>query len=178
MHPKLSRIRSADMKQLMVRFIVALFTFVIGTSLAVLSTGFSYSSQLTSKATAASRLAEENVITGIVLYHLARTDSMVEKSNYYVSCYNYSDPPTEVMTYLTGTGVHAEPLSQIQYDSASYYLDPVFLRVGRIRWLNDEEILVGGSLRGVRWNRDARAYLFHLVRDHGSWRITSAETIT
>ena len=164
------------MKQLIVRFIVALFTFALGTSATVVSTALS-SRQSSSDAKSVSRLSEETAIASIVLNQLAQ-DSMVATSNYYVSSYNYSDPSTEVMTSLNQTGVHAEPLSQIQYESASYYIQPVFLRVGRITWLSDHEVLVGGSLRDGHWNRDSRAYLFRLEREHGNWRITTAETIS
>lgn len=166
------------MNKCIIRLVVAIATFAIGTSATLLSTVFSSASKSESNATSVSRLAEEKVLAGIVLNHLAQQDSLpVEKSNYYVSGYNYSDPSTEVLSYLTGNGVHAESLSQLPYDSMSYR-EQSFLRVGRVTWLSDEEVVVAGSVRDGGWRRETRAYLFRLVREHGTWRITSAETIT
>ena len=165
------------MNHWIIRIVVAISTLAIGTTATLLPTTFRSATPSKSSATPVSRLAEEKTITGIVLLHLAQSDPAVEKSNYYVSSYNYADPSGEVMSYLTGNGVHAEPLSQLPYDSMSYR-EVSFLRVGTITWLSNEEIIVAGSVKDGCCHYDARAYLFHLVREAGDWRITSAETIT
>ena len=50
------------------------------------------------------------------------------------------------------------------------------LRVGNIRWVNDNEVLVGSSSRRWSLNTD-RAYLYHVVLQGNRWVIKDYELL-
>jgi hypothetical protein len=165
------------MRNFILRLVIALATFMIGTSATALFNSFRHSSSTTRNAV--SRQAEETNIMRTIFRHQIEQDSNLERNSYYLSCYNYSDPPTKVTTYLLAQGLPARTLSQLPYSSSKPGTATLFLRVGSINWLSDKEVVAGGSLRSSAWSTcETRAYLYHLVREDGGWKITATETIS
>ena len=186
------------MKHLVIHLAVALAMFTIGTTTHTL---FSIRSDSEIKAheVAKSRAQEESKITQAVFRHQIGaasssslntyappgtflntytpfTDSL--PNTYYLSCYNYEDPSDQIMARLAfAKEIRVRKLSELPLDG--YVNDGqgrIFLRVGNIRWISANEVIVGGSYRNG-WNM-AQAYVYRVVRDKGGWRVISSETIS
>jgi hypothetical protein len=108
----------------------------------------------------------------------------VETAVYYLSYSNDNDPGVETMQNLKADKLRVRRLSELGTfpitNSGCYYCPTgeteFILRVGSIRWLNDNEVLVGGSLRRWEGNVD-RAYLFHVVRKGRWWIVKDHELL-
>jgi hypothetical protein len=168
------------MRKIIIYLGTALLMFTLGTFTTVLFPSLKYTSEFESNKGTVSRLAEETEIASIVFRYQIEHASNLEHYAYYLSCYNYSDPSDKVIAYLNSNGLSAKVLSEVQHHSYSPDApDIMFLRVGKIEWINDTEVVVGGSFRDIHWgNRETRAYVYRLLREDGGWKVISAETIS
>jgi hypothetical protein len=166
------------MKHLVIHLAIALATFVIGTTTQTLFPFHSYSETKAGELVIKSRAEEEAKITEVVFRRQIWQDANAPMSHYYLSCYNYADPSAQIMARLMQSpAARVRKLSELPLDH-NYRNDEwkVFLRVGRIGWINDNEVMVGVTYRSG-WNM-TRAYIFHLARENGAWRVKSSETIS
>jgi hypothetical protein len=166
------------MKHLAIHLLIALAMFMVGTTAHTL---FSVrdDSEVKSRKAAKSRADEENEIKVLVFRDQIASISTYQANTYYLSCYNYADPSDQIMAQLALTApAHLKKLSELHpVPYASFVNNKIFLRVGWINWINETEVLVGGSCRD-EWNNTARSYIYHVVREKGVWRMRSSETIS
>lgn len=162
------------------RLAVAFLTFKIGVMLysVLFGYGMAYLTPIEE-----SRLRRpEDMAQTVFRYEIEHFTPGAERSIYYLSCYNDSDPEATTMEEMASDMLPVRRLSEIRlYPNSGCYYCPdgkieFILRVGSVRWLNDDEVLVGGSLR--RWVGDVdQAFLFHVVRRDGSWVVKDHELL-
>ena len=166
------------MKHLVIHLAIALATFAVGTTAQRLLPSHSDSETKAGELVIKSRAEEEAAITELVFRQQLQQDTNAPTKLYYLSCYNYTDPSDQIIARLASkTAAPVRRLSELQLLS-NYRNNPwvVFVRVGRIRWISENEVVVGGSYRDD--GNVTKAYVFHLARENGVWRVTLSETIS
>ena len=166
------------MKHLVIHLTIALAMFMIGTTANTLFSLHSDSRIKQGELVTKTRAEEESEITQAVFRHQIRDASGFSLNIYYLYCYNYADPADQIMAQLaSATTMRVRRLSELPLNDYVYSgQERIFLRVGSIRWISENEVIVGGSYRNG-WNT-AQAYVYRVVRDKGVWRVMSSETIS
>ncbi len=107
----------------------------------------------------------------------------IDTAVYYLSVANDSDPGAETIASLKNSKLPVRRLSELgTYPTtfSCYYCadseTEFILRVGSVRWLGDDEVIVGGSLRRWRGNVD-QAYLFRVAREQATWVVKEHELL-
>ncbi|HEX8651756.1 MAG TPA: hypothetical protein VF708_13030 [Pyrinomonadaceae bacterium] len=186
------------MKHLVIHLAIALAMFTVGTATHTLFSVRS-DSEIKAHEVAKSRAQEESKIIEAVFRRQIGEDSSSSlnayappgtflntytpftaslPNTYYLSCYNYADPPDQIMARLAfAREMRVRRLSELPLDDhVQSGQGRIFIRVGSIRWISANEVIVGGSCR-YGWNA-AQAYVYHVVREKGVWRVMSSETIS
>lgn len=124
----------------------------------------------------------EDINEAIIRYQIAHF-TPVDTAVYFLSVANDSDPGAENMVSLKNSNLPVRRLSELgtyPTDFSCYYCPnsetEFILRVGNIRWLNQDEAIVGGSLRRWRGNVD-QSYLFRVVRERTIWVVKEHELL-
>jgi hypothetical protein len=166
------------MKHLVIHLAIALAMFMIGTTADTLFSLHSDSRIKRGELVTKTLTDEESEITQAVFRHQIGDASSFSFNTYYLSCYNYADPSDQIMAQLASTpALRVRRLSELPLDD--YMKDGqwrIFLRVGNIRRISENEVVVGGSYRNG-WSA-AHAYVYRVVREKGVWRVISIETIS
>src|ERR1700687_589890 len=108
---------------------------------------------------------EEDIAQTVFRYQIEHFTPGAARSIYYLSCHNDSDPEGLTMEEMADDNLPVRRLSEIRlYSDFGCYSCPdgkveFILRSGSVRWLSDNEVLVGGSLRRWQGNVD-QAFLF------------------
>jgi len=125
---------------------------------------------------------QENINEAVFRYQIDHF-TPVDTAVYFLSVANDSDPGYETIASLKNSNLKVRRLSELgTYPTsfACYYCPDgeteFILRVGNIRWFNEDEAIVGGSLRRWRGNMD-QAYLFRVVREGRSWVVKEHELL-
>lgn len=129
-------------------------------------------------------LAETEITKTIFRYNIQQFFADAESPTYFLSEHVNRDASEDVILSLQREGLRVRRLSQLGMNHGAHldcYYCPkgpseFILRVGKIRWLNDHEVLVGSSSR--RWSLNAdRAYLFRVVLEGDRWVIKEHELL-
>lgn len=166
------------MKHLVIHLTIALATFAVGTTTQALFPSPSDSQIKAGEAAIKSRAEEEAEIIEVVFRRQIWQSPNAPTKFYYLSCYNYADPSDQIMARLaSNTTVPILKLSALPLDP-DYRNNPwkVFIRVGSIRWISENEVVVGGSYRDD--SNGAKAYIYHLIQKNGVWQVKLSETIS
>ena len=163
------------------RLALAFLTFKIGVVVYYLVFGYGLAYFI--PAESARARWEEDIGESVYRYEIKHF-TPVETAVYYLSYADDNDPGAETMKHLKGDNFPARRLSELgtypMTNSGCYYCPTgeteFILRVGSVRWLNDNDVLVGGSLRRWVGNVD-QAFLFHVVRRDGVWVVKDHELL-
>ena len=173
------------MRILAIRVFVALLTFLIG----LLCFAVSRPARLELRNCVVNfedtrTAAEVEIATTVFRYNIQELFFDVESPTYFLSENEDRDAREEVVSRLRDEGLPVRRLSQLgmnrclQIDCVYCPKAPeseLILRLGKIRWLNDREVLVGGS--GRRWYLNARAFLYHVVLEGNRWIVKHYELL-
>jgi hypothetical protein len=162
------------MKKFALRLAVGLLAFAAGvTSSAILVLPHTHERPPLPGVTAQS---VEDEIRGAVFRHQIQARSDGPGTAYFLSSYNFADPPDSVMKYLTANQLTVRRLSEItNWDWPNPNSARVFVRTGKLRWLSEDEVLVGGSCR--IWSHLEEAYIYKVILEDGHWKVKSSEAI-
>ncbi len=169
------------MRRLITRLTVAFLTFKI--SVFVFYSLFGYGMAALIPIEKARLRWQDDIAEAVFRYQIEHFSPGVERSVYYLSNSNDSDPSAWTMQEMQSDKLPVLRLSEIGMGDRSFSCHycpdgerEFILRVGRVRWLNDNEALVGGSLRHWVGNVD-KTFLFHVVRQRSRWVVRDCELL-
>lgn len=169
------------MKRLIVG--LAVFCFAFGTGLLTNVALFGNDTACCSMPIEKARVRWQEKINEAVFRYQIGHFTPVETAVYYLSVANDSDPGAETIASLKNSKLPVRRLSELDTYPTTFscYYCPdseteFILRVGSVRWLSEDEVIVGGSLRRWRGNVD-QAYLFRVVRERMIWVVKEHEVL-
>jgi len=128
-------------------------------------------------------VAELEIASTVFRYNIEQLFFEAESPTFFLSEYDDRDAREEVVRRLQREGLPVRRLSQLGMNQRLHVdceycpkgpQSEFILRLGRIRWLNPNEVLVGGSCR--RWYLNAdRAYLYQVVLEGNRWVVKRYE---
>jgi hypothetical protein len=161
------------MRHLAIHLAIALATFMIGRTTTLLP--LRSKPESTPIKAAISLAAYEDEIQRIVFRNQIGEPPFKREAIYYLSVYNYEDPPDQTMAYLATLNFDVQKLSELKHDYKTYRRDQIFVRVGRSTWISDTEVMVGSSVT-TNWNW-TRSYIHRFSHEAGEWKWISSETL-
>jgi len=169
------------MRRLLTRLAVAFLTFKIG--VLVFHALFGYGMAAFFPIEKARLLWQDDIAQAVFRYQIEHYSPGDERNIYYLSKSNDSDPSAWTMQEMQSDKLPVRRLSELGMGYRSFGCPycpegerEFILRVGSVRWLNDNEALVGGSLRHWVGNVD-KTFLFHVVRKRARWVVKDCELL-
>lgn len=163
------------------RVAMAFLTFKVGVLVYYVIFGHSFGCAISIER---ARLSWQSDIVESVYRYEIEHFTPVGTAVYYLACANDNDPTAWTMANLKSNNLPVRRLSELgtyaTTNSGCYYCPTgeteFILRVGSVRWVSDNEALVGGSLRRWVGNVD-QAFLFHVVREGRHWVVKDHELL-
>ena len=164
---------------LVLRLSAAFLTFKIGVTLYYVIWGYGMGCSVPIER--ARLLWQEDIAESVFRYEIEHFTPGVDRSAYYLSGPNDSDPSAATMSDLKADKLPVKRLSELGLSSnAGCFCEEgeaeFILRVGGVRWINDNEALVGGSLHRWRGSVD-QAFLFNVARKGRYWVVHDHELL-
>ena len=170
------------MKRLMIGVLVALLTFVTG----LFVTGLIHPSGFRDCVVAFADeypAVENDIALAVFRHQIEHLRPETKAPTYYLSHSNDNDPDEAILNALDEQGFSVRPISQLRMGFRHYGCpyspelgSEIILRVGTIRWVDANTVLVGGSCRRWYGNADT-AYLYSLVRQGSGWVVRNYELL-
>jgi hypothetical protein len=125
-----------------------------------------------------SAVAENDIALAVFRQQLEQFRPETEAPTYYLSYSNNNDPDEAILNTLNDQGFSVRPISQLRmgFRSSPELGSEIILRVGTIRWVDANTVVVGGSCRRWYQNSDT-AYLYYIVRQGSGWVVRTHELL-
>jgi len=161
------------MKQYAVRAAIAFLAFAIGLMSTTLVSA-PRESEPPAPEKVSTKTAEDEILAAVFSYQI-QTHSERPQTIFFLAVHNFGDPSQTVVRDLIAKRMFVTKFSEFSYwETNGPKLPWVFLRTGKIRWLSQDEVVLGASSRG--W-RDTEASVFQVVRDGSRWKVKSCESV-